>query len=262
MKMKNLLTLLVALTFTFGLSAQTENLIQQADEAYMNDKFEEALELYLRVADENGSSSQLYYNIGNTYYRMGELGKSILYYRRALKLDPTNQDARANLTFVEEKTIDRQDENKTLSQKVAESVIFSMTPNGWSVTALILFVVLLGCIGAYVLIDDVKFRKLSFFGGIVVLVLDVLVLIVAFKSSALVRDNREAIVIEPMVQLSTVPRLPKDKSEQAFTLHEGAHLEIIDSLSVPSDSLNPKWLEIKVDDVHRAWLPAKTVERI
>ena len=92
-----------------GLSAmavKAESLIEQAYSAYMNDDFAKAADLYLEAESQEGSSSDLYYNIGNCYYRQNKLGKAILYYERALRLDPSNKDARANLAFVNTKITD------------------------------------------------------------------------------------------------------------------------------------------------------------
>ncbi|MDE5979645.1 MAG: tetratricopeptide repeat protein, partial [Muribaculaceae bacterium] len=85
-----------------------EVLAQQADSAYSADNFVMAEALYLKALEAGGSSSTLFYNLGNAYYRQGNLGKAIVNYERALKLDPTNADARANLEFVNSKITDKQ----------------------------------------------------------------------------------------------------------------------------------------------------------
>ena len=72
----------------FGANAQS--LVEQANKAYSEDKFIEALKLYEEAVAKEGVSTELYYNIGNTYYRLGSKGKAILYYERALALDPSN----------------------------------------------------------------------------------------------------------------------------------------------------------------------------
>ena len=82
------------------LVADASDLTAKADSAYMNDQFAEAARLYLEAAEQEGTSSDLYYNIGNSYYRQNKLGEAILYYERAIRLDPLNKDARTNLEFV------------------------------------------------------------------------------------------------------------------------------------------------------------------
>lgn len=260
MKLKNIFILILALAPAM-LQAQS-TLIQQADQAYLNNNFEEALSLYEQARDSLGTSSQLDYNIANTYYRLNQPGKAVLYYKKALKLDPSNADARTNLEFVQTKLIDQQDHSRSWGERVKENVIFLMTPNAWAVVGIIFFIVFLVALAAYIHGDSVKTKKLSFFGGLFMIALAVLCTIVAFHTSALARDDKEAVVIDPVVQLSTVPRMPQDKAEHAFSLHEGALVEVIDSLFVPTDSVNPHWLEVKVNDEHRAWLPASTVQRI
>lgn len=251
----------VSVLFISALTLKAD-LIQKADSAYLADDYALATTLYLDAEKELGSSSALLYNIGNSYYRSGEIGKAILYYKRALKLDPTNSDARQNLQFAMTKTVDKQDDNRTFVRKVADNIMFSNTPDGWAIMALIMFAVFLGAAALYVFSGSVVIRKICFFGGLIVLVLDGCVLYMAHKTAAVVSDSSTAVVISPNVQLSTVPRVPKDKSEQAFQLHEGAVVEVVDSVKLSSDTISPMWLEVKVDNIHRAWINSKDVERL
>ena len=96
MKIKIISFLALAL---ISFSSMAQSLIEKANAEYDADKFANALELYLQASVEDGVSSDLFYNIGNTYYRMGELGQSVLYYERALMLDPRNEDAKSNLEY-------------------------------------------------------------------------------------------------------------------------------------------------------------------
>ena len=258
-------TKLTAWVFIFFISANNANgnIRQSADSAYLADDYALAASLYLKAEKEQGTSSSLYYNIGNAYYRSGEIGKAILYYKRALKLDPTNRDARQNLKFALTKTVDKQEDNHTsFIQKVSDSILFSNTPNGWAVTALLVFVIFLSATAVYVFSSSVIIKKICFFGGLVVLVIDCILIYMACKSASIVSDHSSAVVISPNVQLSTVPRIPKDKSEQAFQLHEGTVVEIVDSVKLNSDTIPSMWLEVKLDNVHRAWINSKDVERL
>lgn len=259
--MKKHIVLIFLLLFTVAAEAQ-ESIIKQADEAYMKEDYEQALELYVDAARLQGTSAALYYNIANTYYRLGYPGQAVLYYRKSLKLDPSFGDARTNLRFVESQLIDKQETARPWRQRVTENVIFLMTPNAWAVTGIIFFIIFLTTLGFYILGGTVGIRKAAFFGGIFFAALTVLCTVAAFYSSGLARSDKEAVVTVPVVQLSTVPRVPADKSQQAFTLHEGALVEIMDTLKVPTDSVNPVWMEVMVNKEHRAWLPASAVEKI
>lgn len=259
--MKKYLAILLLLFVGLHASAQIQ-FIADADKAYMNSDYARALELYRQALATDGASSQLYYNIANTYYRLGEPGNAVLYYKKSLKLDPSNADARANYSFVKTKLVDNQEESTTWTRKVSENVMFAMSPNAWAVISLIFLALFLASLGFYILGESVAVRKLAFFGGFGLLALTVLCTIVAFKTASLASSDKEAVIITPTVVLSTVPRVPQDKAEQAFTLHEGAIVEIVDSLAVPADTLNPLWLEIKVNNTHRAWISNADLRRI
>ena len=68
--------------------------------------------------------------------------------------------------------------------------------------------------------------------------------------------------MKPVSVLSTSPREPKSKIEEAFMLHEGIKVEMLDSVEVKVDSVSQKWFDIKSDDTHRAWIKASDIERI
>ena len=253
---------LLVLLLTMSATDAKADMIEKADSAYLADDYVSAVSLYLAAEQESGSSSALYYNIGNSYYRTGDVGKAILYYKRALKLDPTNRDARQNLLFVMTKTVDKQEDNRSVVKKATDKIILSNTPNGWAVIALIAFVLLLGAVAMYVFSRSVVIRKICFFGGLVILFFDILLVYVAYKSAVDVSGTSVAVVISPNVQLSTVPRNPKDKSEQAFQLHEGAVVEIVDSVKLNTDTIGHMWYEVSVDNVHRAWINGADIERL
>lgn len=259
--MKKYICICLLFTVSFFVKGQ-ENIMLQADKAYNEEDYQQALELYVDAMKLQGTSPELLYNIGNTYFRLGELGNSVLYYKKALKLNPSFKDAELNLRFVRTKIIDKQTDDKTWGKTVTENVIFIMTPNAWAVVGLIFFGIFLFALSQYILGNSVAIRKTAFFGGLGTLALTVLCTVAAFYTSGLARSQKEAVVVSPVVQLSTVPRLPADKSQQAFTLHEGAIVEILDTLNVPSDQENPLWMEVQVNKEHRAWIPATDIEII
>ena len=183
-------------------------------------------------------------------------------YSRSLRLDPANEDAVINLEFVKTKIVDKQEDNLSLIEKVDNNIVTFTSADNWAILSIVLFTLLLLCVAGYIFMNEVKFRKISFFTGIIFVVILIFSLIYTFKSAKRVVNNNGAIIIVESVQLGTSPRVPKDKSEQAFFLHEGTRLEIVDSLRNNSDTENPLWYEVKVDNLHRAWISAKNVEKI
>lgn len=261
MKSRHIILLLISVLFSVrAFAADTD--IQKADQAYTNENYTEALSYYLKVLKDDGSSSDLYYNIANTYYRLGEPGNAVLYYKRALKTNPANSEARQNLEFVQSQLVDQIDNRPSWSERTTERVYTFFSPNGWAVASLIAFAILLVCVAGYFLGDTISIKKISFFSGIVLLAFTIVSMIIGFRVAARTQANTQAVIITPSVQLSTVPRQPQNPSEQAFSLHEGTVVEILDSVKVSNDTINPKWFEVKVNNEHRAWIPATDVERI
>ena len=99
-------------------------------------------------------------------------------------------------------------------------------------------------------------------GGILLLGACVLANIMASIATRSSTSRNEAIIIEPSTLLSTSPRTPKDRSEEAMLLHEGTKLEILDSVTTRIDSVTTRWYDVKVDNNNRAWVRASAVERI
>lgn len=258
--MKKIVSLLIIALAV--LTSQAASLAEQGDSAYTADDFQRAAELYTNAAETEGTSSALFYNLGNTYYRMGQLGRAILNYERALKLDPTNEDARANLAFVNSRIIDRAGDRGSVMSKIVDDTVTSAHSNTWSWLAIGCFTLLLIAIAVYIFSDNIALRKVSFFGGLALLALTIAGIVLAVIAADKATSTERAVVIAPSTQLSTSPRPPKDKTEQAILLHEGTVVEIIDSVATPADTANPVWLDVRVDNVNRAWISKSDTERI
>ena len=236
--------------------------IQEADKAYANDEFPKAIQLYLQTAANEGTSPSLFYNLGNAYYRDGQLGKAILNYNRALKLDPTYADALTNLEFVNTKIIDKPVDNDSLTDKVTNKIITFLNPNQWAYTTAALFLIMILCAAGYIFLNSVKLRKASFFTALILLFATIAGIIISINAANRQLSHNDAIITAESVQLSTSPRQPKDKSEEAMLLHEGTLVNIIDSLKVQGVDGNPTWYEVTVNKEHRAWINAANLERI
>lgn len=252
--------LLVAISISF--SSMAQSLVEKANAEYVADKYANALQLYLQAASVEGVSSDLYYNIGNTYYRMGELGHAVLYFERAVMLDPQNDDAKTNLEFVNSKIQTKIAQEKSFVIQVIDDFVGSLSSNTWATLAAISFILLLSGILLYVFSSVIALRKIGFFGGGVMLLSTIITLLCAISMKSKVEAHNKAIVITPSVTLSTVPRTPKDKNEEAFILTAGNKVTIVDSVETKNDEEKIKWYDVKADDTHRAWLKSDNIEII
>lgn len=244
------------------LHASQPEIIQKADSAYTADNYIEAATLYQQAIDSLGTSTDLYYNLGNALYRMGKPGQAIVAYERALRLDPTNADARTNLDFVSSRLIDRPAERGTLIGNMLDTASLSLHSNAWAWVAFGCFMVFLGAIALYMFCPSVIWRKTGFFGGFVVLIFAVISGFLSARNAALCQATDRAVITVPSTILSTSPRAPRDRSEEAILLHEGTKMRILDSVSTRTDSLKSVWLDVEIDNQHRAWIDRNAVEII
>ncbi|MCI9055569.1 MAG: tetratricopeptide repeat protein [Muribaculaceae bacterium] len=232
-----------------------------ADSAYTQERYTEAVRLYNEALKENGRNADIYYNLGNANYRAGHVAQAVLAYERALRVNPAHADARANLDFVNSRLEDKPEDNNSLLTRAHEGVVRAMSANGWAWTAFVTFVLLCGAAALYIFSSNVTVRKAGFFGGMILVVLTIYFIVVAADASARVDDHSEAIVTAPSTLLNSVPRQPK-QTEKVVPLHEGTKVEIIDSVSTPDDPVSPRWYNVRINGSTGAWLRATDVERI
>lgn len=234
-------------------------LTMMADSAYTADNYVLAEALYSEAISSFGTSSTLFYNLGNAYYRQGNLGMAIVNYERALKLDPTNADASANLEFVKGKIADRQLDESSILDRLWINLVTGLKADTWAWVSVILFALFLAGALTYLFSSVIIVKKVSFFGGIIVLVVCALSIVISFAAANRATTDRYAVVLPPSAQLSTTPREARNQSEEAFLLHEGTKVEIVDSVT---SNVDGKWYEVLVGPGKRAWIKSSDIERI
>lgn len=258
------LKVLVLISFVLAafIPAFAANDAQMADSAYNKEAYTEAIELYKKALAETGRNADIYYNLGNAYYRQGNMAQAVLAYERALRINPAFKEARANLDFVNSRLEDKPEDNNSLLTRGHNGVIAAMSANGWAWTAFAAFVLLCGAVALYIFSSNVFVRKLGFFGGMALLVITIYFVVVAADASSRMNDHSEAIVTVPSTLLNSVPRQPK-QTEKVVPLHEGTKVQIVDSVATPDDSKSPRWYNVRIGGGSTgAWLRATDVERI
>ena len=256
--MKQIIITIILTVLALPLVANNAN-IDRANQAYKQELYNEALKLYLQEARQTGVSSALYCNIGDTYYRLKDNVHAVLYYERALLLDPSNGDARFNLEFVRSKMQLPDDAGDSWFSNWVDQTVSRLSSNTWAILAIITFLLFLAGVAVYMFMDNVLLRKIGFFGGALLLVATILANLAAIHVYHKATSGNAAIIMPEKVTLSTAPRAPRDKEEEAFQLQQGTRVEIIDSIAEKS---NGKWLQVSTAGGHKAWLQAKDVEVI
>ena len=232
--------------------------MDKAAQDYNQELYNKALNAYLQQARTGEVSADLYYNIGNTYYRLKDNARAILYYERALLLDPGHSDARYNVDFVRTRANIDEDQGANIFGIWLDAAVSRLSSNTWAVIALVAFLLMLAAVAAYIFLDAVAWRKVGFFGAIIALVVTIGALVCAVQMHDRAMNHRQAIVMANPAALSTSPRVPKDKSEVAFELAAGFKVTIIDKVT----TAGTVWYHIETASRRQAWITARDLEII
>lgn len=229
---------------------------ESADQAYRDQDYKTSIELYEKIIaqglTEDKVSAQLYYNLGNAYFRDNQLGKAILCYERALLLDPGDGDIRHNLRFAQNRTVDRINiAGDLFLANWFKSIRNVFSASQWATTGIILFILFLTCVGCFLFLRLLWARKCAFYTGIALFVLVILVNIFAFSQKNERFAKNAAIV---MTGAAAVNASPDVNSTQLFELHEGTKVKI--------RNRDGKWFEIQIADGSVGWIRQQDVEVI
>lgn len=245
-------TLFFPLAHAAGGSAEQLQQAQMGDSAYRAGDYTQAVDIYENILHEGFASADLYYNLGNTYYRLEQYGPAILNYERALRLRPGMSDARENLALANSHTADR----ITLLPRLFLvnwyiALITRISPSTWRALTLLFFLIGFVAVAVLVLSHNLALRKTSLAVTIVAAVLFILSLILMLASSRHFNARAEAIVMQPSV---AVKSSPENQSADKLILHEGTKVTISESLS--------GWYKITLSDGTTGWCQQETIERI
>ncbi len=246
-----LLFLLLSITDT-SFAQNIDEQMQQASAFYRNGEFDKAIKIYEELRSDGFEGTSLYFNLANSYYRIGKLGYSILNYERALKKSPTDEDVKHNLAFANLSTVDRIQPLPTFFLfEWWDSLLASLSVNGWTYVVFLFYLLLMILIVAYFFAKTIFQQKLILFSG-----LGTLIILSITVSLLIVKINREETLIGGVVieQSITVKTSPDIKSTDAFVIHEGLKVNLEDQLD--------EWVKIRLSDGKVGWVENNSVVRI
>lgn len=255
--MKRILLILTIALLPLGVQATSrthvkQNVVSMADEAYKAADYTAAIELYESVLADGLTSADLYYNLGNAYYRTGQMGFAILNYERALRLNPSMDDARENLALAESKTVDRITElPKLFIVRWVDLLCTRVSPVAWRVVWLVLLALVGLSVVAMRLGPSRQWRKAGLVAGVLVLLLLLMATFLLLRATHQYNTHQEAVVLAPAI---TVKSSPEGQSTDKLILHEGTLVTVSDSLA--------GWYKITIADGTTGWCQIEEVERI
>ena len=255
MKKKNTRTrgtlVLLTLLFLFPTTIQAVTK-QDADAEYSKGNYQQAIKDYEELL-KAGESAEIYYNLGNAYYRTENITRAVLSYERALLLNPADDDIRFNLQMARSKTIDKiTPESEMFFFTWYRSLVNLMTIDGWAHLAIASIILTLILALVYLFAGHLTLRKIGFYGGVLFLIIFLLSNLFAFQQKQMLMKRNGAIVTAPSV---TIKKTPVANSADQGVIHEGTRVDIID------DTMRD-WKEIHLADGREGWIPATQIEKI
>ena len=243
--------LLLAMICFGGTSAKavTKN---NADTEYQKGNYQQAIRDYEEIL-KNGESAEIYFNLGNAYYRTDNITKAVLNYERARLLSPGDDDINFNLHFARSKTIDKiTPQSEMFFVTWYKSLVNFTSVDNWAKTGILCIVMALLLVLLYLFGPQLMLRKIGFFGGLAFFVIFLLSNLFAFQQKQALDNRTGAIIMTPSVNIKKTPA--KNSADQ-FVLHEGTRVDIIDKGMTD-------WRCIRVGDGREGWIETKAIEEI
>jgi len=248
-----ILTILTILT-CHGIYAQDEHyqsIYEQANAAYEEGAYDSAKTLYSEILEGGILSADLFYNTANSYFKIGAIPASILFYEKALKMEPNHEDAQYNLKIANGFVKDKISENERSSiADLWQTIATSAHADVWAWIFLLNLVLL--CVGAgfFFVSKTVLLKQIGFMGSIGLLCTGIVFFSLALSSKAN-SEKREAVVFAPTQNVKSEPR---SSSTDQFVIHEG--------LKVAVEESTDSWIRIRLVDGKTGWVPTSSLEEI
>ena len=229
----------------YAADAYVDSLFNAANAAYSEGRWGDAVTAYTSVENLGLESPALYCNLGSAYYKEGDIAMAMLYYERALKLDPSYSDARYNRTVVSDFVQDRIEPVPEFILKTwVRELCYGLDSDTWAVAGLVFLVVTAAALLLLFLSSSLALRRTGFFSAIVFLLLTVMAITFSFWQKADYMRKDGAIIMTPVVSVKSSPS--SEASTDLFILHEGTKVLIIDEVG--------EWRNIELADGRQGWM--------
>jgi len=228
---------------SYGVNYVNE-LFNKANKEYHDRNYQQAIDDYLKINSQNYQSPELYYNLGNCYYKTDSIGKSILFYEKAKRLSPSDEAIAFNLQLANLKVTDKiEPVSDFILVQWWNNLVRSIAADSWAVCAIVLLWIGLMVLLFFFFSPSLNVRKVSFFGGAIFLFLSAVIFTFTFSRYHYDTTVKYGVIIYSTAHIMSEP---DDKSKELFVLHEGIKVRLLSS----SDNYN----NIELPDGKQGWV--------
>ena len=227
-------------------------LFAKGNDLYKEKNYVAAIALYDSIVGMGYESADLYYNLGNAYFKMGYLAPTILNYERAKKLDPSNEDVDFNLKIANLRVADRIEPVPELFFiRWVKDFVISQSSDGWAKMGVVFIWISFVCGALFIFVNNVVVKRLTFFLGVIILVTSIAFAALAYDQYQFQKNSQEGIIFVTNAYVKSAPDLD---SEDLFMLREGVKVEL--------KNTEGDWQRIQLADGKVGWIQIGQVERI
>lgn len=251
--MKKILIVAIFFLAAFSLIAdEINNQFKEANELYSQAKYSSAIDIYESLNKSGINSFELYYNLGSSYYKLGDYAYSILYFEKAKKLAPGDEDIDYNLRIANLQIVDKIEPVPEFFLNELWSNLLNFTDScSWAWSFIILFWLAFAAFTAFYLLSSSFVKKLMFAVAGLFLVSSIFIFFISMESDKLHKTQNSAIIFEPSIY---VKASPDGNSTDLFILHQGTKVRLLDEVG--------EWNKIKIADGNVGWLPKSSIQMI
>ena len=249
--MKQVFAVIIFIGLSYSGIAQ-DSLLVKANAHYTEGEFSKAIELYESILNSQMVSTEVYYNLGNSLYKLNNYTQSIINYERALLLSPDDDDVKFNLQLANQHIQDAINPlPKMFLVRWWENLSNIFSVDEWGKISIAGFILVLIFVAIFIFTRSIAIKKATFWSGILLIIITFLSYNFASQQEERLANPRYAIIIQPSI---TVKSSPSEGGTDLFLIHEGLKVEIKDRLG--------SWIEIRLADGNQGWLPESSIEKI
>ncbi|NDW17334.1 tetratricopeptide repeat protein [Dysgonomonas sp. 216] len=233
-----------------------EKNVKEAIQAYQAENYAKAIELFEKEIEKlkeiDFESSDLFYNLGNAYFRDNEVAKALLYYEKALLLDPGDRDIRHNIAYARTRIEDKIEGVDTFFlQSWFEAVQNLQGSNAWAQLAIMLFLLFIITLSFFLFTKKITVKKTAFYTGIIIFAFLILSNVFSVRQKNKLTDRNTAIIMAGSVSVKNSPDI---NSKELFIIHAGTKVRITKD--------DGRWLEIEIENGNVGWMTRDQLEII
>lgn len=247
--MKKLQFILILFIGFLGFS-QNQSLFELGNKAYNEGAYQDAVKHYQQILNNGEHSAELYYNLGNTYYKLNEIAPSIYFYEKALLLNPSDSDIKNNLVYAKNMTLDAiAILPETGLTKIYKSATSYFSFEEWAYASVVFMSLFVLCYLLYYFLRYATHKRIAFVAGLLCLIIALITIGIAYSKYKIFSSDQPAIVFDKEVIIKSEPNTT---SAETFRLHEGTKVFILDQLG--------EWKKIKIADGKTGWLIDQSIK--